>query len=74
MKKRSQGQHFTAGSLALVMGPTALLVTCLHAIECAIWAAAYYLLGALPDFKSAMLYSLNAMTSYGHESVDLASH
>jgi len=73
VRKRSQGRRLTAGLLALVMGPTALLVTCLHAIGCAIWAAAYYLLGALPDFKSAMLYSLNAMTTYGHESFDLAT-
>jgi hypothetical protein len=51
---------------AVVMGVTALLATVLHAIEAATWATAYWLLGALPDFKSAMLYSLGAMTSYGH--------
>jgi len=28
----------------------------------------------VPDAKSAMLYSLNAMTTYGHESVSLAPH
>ncbi len=31
-------------------------------------------LGAVPDGKSAMLYSLNAMTTYGHESVSLEPH
>src|SRR5271169_4516298 len=46
-------------------GGTALSATILHAIEGLIWASAYRLLGALLDFKSAMLYSLNAMTSYG---------
>jgi hypothetical protein len=35
---------------------------------------AYRLLGASPDYKSAMLYSLEAMTSYGHENLFLASH
>jgi len=60
-----------AGRLSLVVGVTALLVTCLHALEGATWAAAYWLLGALPDAKTAMLYSLNAMTAYGHESVVL---
>ena len=28
----------------------------------------------MPDAKSAMLYSLNAMTTYGHESTQLAPH
>jgi len=55
-----------------LIGATALLVTMLHAIEAYIWATAYRLLGALADNKSAMLYSLNAMTSYGHEGLHLA--
>src|SRR5271163_4016313 len=57
-----------------VMGATTLLVACLHGIEAGIWAVAYRLLGALPEFKDATLYSLNAMTSYGHENLDLAKH
>jgi len=28
----------------------------------------------MPDFKTAMLYSLNAITSYGHESLFLEPH
>jgi hypothetical protein len=35
-----------------VMGATTLLATSLHAMEAGIWAAAYRLLGALPDNKS----------------------
>jgi hypothetical protein len=35
------------------------------------WAASYRLLDALPDGKSAMLYSLSAMTRYGHASLFL---
>lgn len=58
----------------LVMGTTALWTTGLHGFETAIWAAAYRLLGALSDNKSAMLYSLGAMTTYGHETVILAPH
>ena len=53
------------------MGVAALLATALHGIEAATWAAAYRLLGALPDTKSAILYSLSAMTSYGHASLFL---
>jgi hypothetical protein len=57
---------------ALVMGAAVLLMTGLHGIEGVAWAAAYFFLGAVPDAKSAMLYSLNAMTTYGHESISLA--
>ena len=53
-------------TFAVVMGAAGLLATVLHGIEAATWAAAYRLLGALPDTKSAMLYSLSAITSYGH--------
>jgi hypothetical protein len=56
---------------AVVMGVTALLATVLHGIEAAIWASAYRLLGALPDARSAMLYSLSAITSYGHANLFL---
>lgn len=58
----------------LVMGATALLATVLHAIEAAIWALAYQILGALPSFAGAMLYSLGAMTTYGHADLFLKAH
>jgi hypothetical protein len=48
-----------------LVGGTALLATVLHALEASLWATAYYLLGGLPDRKSAMLYSLGAMTTAG---------
>jgi hypothetical protein len=56
---------------ALVMGGTSLLATVLHGFEGGIWAAAYRFLGALPDARTAMLYSISAMTSYGHASLYL---
>ncbi len=59
------------GKFALVMGATSLLATLLHGFEGAIWAAAYRFLGALPDGRSAMLYSIGAMTSYGHANLFL---
>ena len=58
----------------VVMGATTLLATGVHAVEAGIWAAAYRLLGALPDNKSAMLYSLSAITSYGHANLVLEKH
>jgi hypothetical protein len=60
-----------APKFALVIGGAALLATILHGIEGAIWAAAYRLLGALPDNRSAMLYSLSAITTYGHANLYL---
>jgi len=59
---------------AVVVGAAALLATGLHAGEAAIWAAAYRLLDAVPDSKSTMLYSVGAMTTYGHAGVYLAPH
>jgi hypothetical protein len=55
----------------LIMGIAALLATALHGIEAMVWAGAYTLLGALKDYHAAMLYSVNAMTTYGHESTTL---
>jgi hypothetical protein len=62
------------GISMLVVGGAALCATVLHGLEAAMWAVAYLLLGALPDRKSAMLYSLNAMTTYGHADLHLGTH
>lgn len=56
----------------LIVGAAALVAALLHGLEAAIWALAFRQVGAVPDAKSAMLYSLNAVTSYGHESLNLA--
>jgi len=63
--------HHVMTVLAVVMGATASLATCLHGIEAGIWALAYLQLGLFPDFGSAMLYSLNALTSFGHTELSL---
>jgi hypothetical protein len=57
-----------------VMGVTALCAILLLAFEATLWAAAYRSLGALPDGRTAMLYSLNAFTAYGHTELVLAPH
>jgi hypothetical protein len=56
---------------ATVMGPAVLMATLLLAFDAAVWAAAYRILGALPNTAQAMLYSLSAITSYGHADVSL---
>ncbi len=71
--RMSERRHPTVSFVAVV-GTATLLATCLHAVETAIWAVAYRLLDALPDERSAMLYSLSAITSYGHASLELKEH
>jgi hypothetical protein len=66
------GQHrYPITRFVIVVGTTTLLATFLHGIEAIIWARAFRLLGAVPDFKSAILYSMNAITSYGHTTLTL---
>ena len=55
------------------MGAMTLLASILHVTEIVIWAASYRLLDALSDNRSAVLYSINAMTSYGHDRLFLES-
>jgi hypothetical protein len=50
-------------TFVVVMGSVALLATELHGLEGTLSALAYRLLDALPDDRSAMLYSLSAITS-----------
>jgi len=73
MERAVAGRHSTA-IFGAAMSATVLLATILHGIEAAMWAVAYQLLGALADVKSAMLYSLSSMTTYGHANVYLQPH
>ena len=65
-----KSRHST-GAFVVVMSVTVLLATVLHGLEAAIWAVAYVFLGALPEYRLAMLYSLSSMTSYGHANLFL---
>jgi hypothetical protein len=67
-------KHHFLLAFAPIMGVGTLWVTLLHAVEAGIWASVYWFLGALPDGRSALLYSLGAMTTYGHASFYLAPH
>jgi hypothetical protein len=59
---------------AEVMSVAVLLIIVLHAMEAIIWALAYRALGAFPDNKTAMLYSLGAMTGFGAGNLSLPLH
>jgi hypothetical protein len=49
----------------------ALFAAVLHALESLAWAVLYVHVGALPNINEAVLYSLEAVTSYGHAPVYL---
>src|SRR6516164_3500423 len=71
---RRLGDHFRRLLVTYPGGTVAgvaLLVVLLHGTEAAIWAGAFRWLGGLPDMRSAALYSLNALTSYGHTDLTL---
>ena len=55
----------------IVIALMTLLAASLHGVEATMWAVAYRVVGALPDNRSALLYSLNALTSYGHTNLRL---
>lgn len=66
-------EHFRL-PFALVMGATVLVIMVLLALEAALWARVYVIVGAQPDGARAMLYSLEAMTTFGHADVYLTPH
>lgn len=55
----------------LFMAGTTVSVTLLHGLEAWIWSLGFRWMHALPDRKSAMLYSLSAMTTFGHSGASL---
>jgi hypothetical protein len=70
LASRYSDESFSLG-FALTIGTVVLFVTVFLAMEAAVWAGVYYLIGALPDFARGMLYSLQAMTTFGHADVYL---
>jgi len=48
-----------------------LVIAVLHSCEGILWAAVYNWLGALANMREAILYSLNALTAYGHTPLTL---
>lgn len=73
LERRLVNQKFRI-RFAVVVSVTVLLITVLHGLEAAIWALVYRALDALPTERDAMLYSLNAITSFGHANLYLKDH
>ncbi len=73
IRRLASGSRGRRPSLVTIAGAT-LLICALHGLEASLWAGFYLWLQALPNARIAILFSLNAMTSYGHISVDLQPH
>jgi hypothetical protein len=56
-----------------VVGGPALCATFAHGFEAWFWSIAYWRSGAMPDQKTAMEFSLGAMTTFGNSDLHLGS-
>jgi hypothetical protein len=61
-----------AREFILVLTPAVALAFMLHALEAFSWAMGYVMLGALETWRAAVIYSLGALSTYGHAGVFLA--
>jgi hypothetical protein len=69
-KSHTLGVAFREATIAVA----ALAAAVLHSIEALAWALLYLALGALHRLEDAMLYSINAITAFGHTSLALETH
>jgi hypothetical protein len=56
------------------IGMVGMLLAALHGVEAALWAAAYWWLGALNSPADAILYSVDSMSTRGASGLTLETH
>ena len=66
-------RHVAAIQIGLIAA-VGLLLAALHGMEAALWAAAYWWLGALNSPADAILYSVNSMSTLGDSGLTLEPH
>ena len=66
-------RHVAAIQIGLI-GGVGLLLAALHGMEAALWAAAYWWLGALNSPSDAILYSVDSMSTRGASGLTLEPH
>ena len=66
-------RHVAAIQIGLI-GAVGLLLAALHGVEAALWAAAYWWLGALNSPGEAILYSVDAISTRGASGLMLEQH
>jgi hypothetical protein len=70
---RLELHHVFAINIGLI-AVVGLLLAALHGIEAAVWAAAYWWLGALNSLVEALLYSVDSMSTRGASGLVLERH
>lgn len=58
----------------LLIGISGWCLAILHGLDAGLWACAYVLLGAIPSFQAATLYSVDCMATLGSVSVPVAAN
>ena len=71
LKVRSDRNARNLAHFFVVIALTALGAAALHGLEATAWALLYVRVGAMADLSTSMLYSLSAITSYGHSEIFL---
>ena len=74
VESNSRGLGHVFGTLIVLIGAVGLLLGVLHGIESALWAAAYWWLGAVDSAEDAILYSVDSMTTRGASGLALRQH
>jgi hypothetical protein len=72
-KIRLRWRHVLEFSVG-VIGVVGLLLAVLHGIEAALWAAAYWWLGAINSPADAILYSIDSISTRGGSGLMLERH
>ena len=66
--------HHVLAILIGLIGVVGLLLAALHGVEAALWAAAYWWLGALDSPGEAILYSVDSISTRGASGLMLERH
>jgi hypothetical protein len=66
-------RHVAAIQIGLI-GMVGVLLAALHGVEAALWAVAYWWLGALNSPADALLYSVDSMSTRGASGLVLEPH
>ncbi|WP_137176999.1 hypothetical protein [Roseomonas sp. AR75] len=64
-------RHNEAIRSLLLLTPVVAMIFLLHALESFSWAATYVLFGATDHWREAVVYSMGALSTYGHDQVYL---
>jgi len=72
-QNRLRWRH-TLEFIVVLIGLVGLFLAALHGIEAALWAAAFWWVGALNSLADAILYSIDSITTRGASGLVLESH